>query len=160
MKCCSFCPWQATIGKFLTWIYILHDLTRRLQNKQCDVALNSAVNSKWLVSPSKNLSLDGQTLVKDLRDVIDTSKLLFLTKNAGELLQEFIWDAQHITGEDFAKISGPVDRDSARQDADKAAEGFRTLGTLLITNGEFRKLCKFSTRLLHVSRYSYPIAAL
>ncbi|OKL55884.1 hypothetical protein UA08_08946 [Talaromyces atroroseus] len=109
-------------------------------NKQCDVALNSAVNSKWLASPSKQLSLDGQTLVKDLRDVIDKSKLLFLTKNEGELLQEFIWEAQHITGEDFQKISGPVDKDFARQDADKAAEGFRTLGTLLITNGEFRKL--------------------
>jgi hypothetical protein len=109
-------------------------------NKQCDVALNSAIKSKWLSSPSKDLSEEGQTLVKDLRDVIDKTKLLFLTKNEGELLQEFIWDAQHITGEEFQRVTGPIGKESARGDADRAAEGFKTLGTLLVTNGEFRKL--------------------
>lgn len=89
------------------------------------------------------MSEDGQILVRDLRDVIDKAKLLFLTKNEGELLQEFIWDAQQITGEEFQKITGPVNKESARGDADRAAEGFKTLGTLLITNGEFRKLCMF-----------------
>jgi hypothetical protein len=109
-------------------------------NKQCDVALNSAAKSKWLTSPSKELSQDGQTLVRDLRDVIEKAKVLFLTKNDGELLQEFIWDAQQLTPDDFQRISGPVDKESARQYGDQAAEGFKTLGTLLITNGEFRKL--------------------
>ncbi|KAH8704121.1 hypothetical protein BGW36DRAFT_287197 [Talaromyces proteolyticus] len=109
-------------------------------NKQCDVALNSAANSKWLTSPSTELSEDGRTLVNDLRAVIEQTKLLFLTKNQGELLQEFIWDAQHITADDTHKLTSPVQRDAAQQDATKAAEGFKTLGTLLITNGEFRKL--------------------
>lgn len=117
-------------------------------NKQCDVALNSAINSKWLSSPSKKLSDDGRVLVKDLRDVIEKTKLLFLTKNEGELLQEFIWDAQHLTGEDFAAISTPTDKETARQHGDKAAEGFKTLGTLLITNGEFRKLLSDAVILL------------
>ncbi|PCG95879.1 Hypothetical protein PENO1_071150 [Penicillium occitanis (nom. inval.)] len=117
-------------------------------NKQCDVALNSAIKSKWLSSPSKELSEEGRTLVKDLRDVIDKTKLLFLTKNEGELLQEFIWDAQQITGEEFQRISGPVSKESARGDADRAAEGFKTLGTLLITNGEFRKLLSDAVVLL------------
>ncbi|EED14903.1 conserved hypothetical protein [Talaromyces stipitatus ATCC 10500] len=117
-------------------------------NKQCDVALNSAIKSKWLSSPSKELSEDGRTLVKDLRDVIDKTKLLFLTKNEGELLQEFIWDAQQITGEEFRGASGPVNKESASQDADRAAEGFKTLGTLLITNGEFRKLLSDAVVLL------------
>jgi hypothetical protein len=113
--------------------------------------LNSAIKSKWLSSPSKELSEEGQTLVKDLRDVIDKTKLLFLTKNEGELLQEFIWDAQQITGEEFQRISGPVSKESARGDADRAAEGFKTLGTLLITNGEFRKLCEFKVSKLLTS---------
>lgn len=117
-------------------------------NKQCDVALNSAIKSKWLSSPSKELSEEGRTLVKDLRDVIDKTKLLFLTKNEGELLQEFIWDAQQITGEEFQRISGPISKESARGDADRAAEGFKTLGTLLITNGEFRKLLSDAVVLL------------
>lgn len=104
--------------------------------------MNSAINSKWLTSPSKDLSEDGRVLVNDLRDVMEKAKLLFLTKNDGELLQEFIWDAQHISGEDLQKISGPVGKETSRQDADRAAEGFKTLGTLIITNGEFRKLCK------------------
>lgn len=119
-----------------------HDiyLTTAQQNKQCDVALNSAANSKWLTSPSSELSDDGKTLVKDLRDVIEQTKNLFLSKNEGELLQEFIWEAQQITGEDLQKFASPVKKDTAQQDANKAAEGFKTLGTLLITNGEFRKL--------------------
>lgn len=115
------------------------------------MALNSAIKSKWLTSPSKELSEDGRTLVQDLRNVIEQSKLLFLTKNEGELLQEFIWDAQQLTGEDFQRFSGPVDKESARQDADRAAQGFRTLGTLLITNGEFRKLCAWPVCLLILS---------
>lgn len=138
----SFCQRKTPIGtdQLLT---TCERVTDNYQNKQCDVALNSAIKSKWLSSPSKELSEDGQILVRDLRDVIDKAKLLFLTKNEGELLQEFIWDAQQITGEEFQKITGPVNKESARGDADRAAEGFKTLGTLLITNGEFRKLCMF-----------------
>ncbi|CRG83112.1 putative protein C32A11,02c [Talaromyces islandicus] len=117
-------------------------------NKQCDVALNSAANSKWLTSPSSELSDDGKTLVKDLRDVIEQSKNLFLSKNEGELLQEFIWEAQRITGDDFQKFASPVNKGVAQQDANKAAEGFKTLGTLLITNGEFRKLLSDAVVLL------------
>ncbi|QKX64203.1 uncharacterized protein TRUGW13939_11376 [Talaromyces rugulosus] len=117
-------------------------------NKQCDVALNSAANSKWLTSPSSELSDEGKTLVKDLRNIIEQSKNLFLSKNEGELLQEFIWEAQHISGEDFQKLSSPVNKDAAQQDANKAAEGFKTLGTLLITNGEFRKLLSDAVVLL------------
>lgn len=143
---------KATIGK-LQPLNTRNHMTEinNDQNKQCDVALNSATKSKWLSSPAKELSEDGQILVKDLRDVIDKTKLLFLTKNEGELLQEFIWDAQQLTGEDFQRISGPFSKESARGDADKAAEGFKTLGTLLITNGEFRKLRKFGVSYLYSS---------
>ncbi|OQE43179.1 hypothetical protein PENCOP_c003G04512 [Penicillium coprophilum] len=111
-------------------------------NKQCDIALNSALNSKALRTPSKELSSDGKTLVADLRNVIDAAKKMLLVKNEGELLQDFIWQAQKISGGDVeGKGPGlPIDRESSQQDASKAIDGLKTLGTLMITNGEFRKL--------------------
>lgn len=72
--------------------------------------------------------------------MIEQAKLLFLSKNEGETLQEFIWDAQNITAEDFQRLDGTVSKEEAQQHANQAAEGFKSLGTLLITNGEFRKL--------------------
>ncbi|KAL1997027.1 hypothetical protein VTN49DRAFT_7892 [Thermomyces lanuginosus] len=117
-------------------------------NKQCDVAMNSVIDSKWLSSPSTDLSEEGRRLVQDLREVLQQAKLLFLSKNEGELLQEFIWNAQHISGGDLQKISAPADKERTKQDADRATEGFRTLGTLIITNGEFRKLLSDAVTLL------------
>lgn len=112
--------------------------------------MNSAITSKALSSPPKELSSEGQALVKDLRVVIDEAKKLILSKNEGQLLQEFIWEAQRIgTGEAPVQPDVPVSKESAQQDADKAVQGLKTLGTLLITNGEFRKLCKWT--LLKVS---------
>ncbi|KAB2581323.1 uncharacterized protein LTHEOB_9664 [Lasiodiplodia theobromae] len=111
-------------------------------NKQIDVALNSALASKPLASPSKKLSADGQKLVGDLRDVIEAAKLLVLTKNDGNLLQDFIWQTQQIHGGDAKAPNAPIDKDTARQHGNEALEGLRTLGTLIISNGQFRKLLK------------------
>lgn len=109
-------------------------------NKQCDVALNSALNSKALAKPSQELSEEGRVLVQDVRKVIEESKKLILSKNDGQLLQEFIWDAQRISADDVQKPQIAGTRDSAEQDAAKAKEGLKSLGTLIITNGEFRKI--------------------
>ncbi|KAJ5415889.1 hypothetical protein N7465_004584 [Penicillium sp. CMV-2018d] len=111
-------------------------------NKQCDIALNSALNSKALKSPSTELSSDGKTLVADLRNVIDAAKKMLLVKNEGELLQDFVWQAQKISAGnvDVNRPGLPVDKETGQQDASKAVEGLKTLGTLMITNGEFRKL--------------------
>lgn len=110
-------------------------------NKQCDVALNSALNSKALASPPKDLSEEGRVLVEDLRKVIEQAKKLILSKNEGQLLQEFIWQAEHISPEDLQeKPDVPLNKESAQQDGKQASEGLKTLGNLLITNGEFRKL--------------------
>ncbi len=80
--------------------------------------------------------------MQDLRKVIEESKKLILSKNDGQLLQEFIWDAQRISGDDVQKPQIAGTRDSAEQDAAKAKEGLKSLGTLIITNGEFRKIRK------------------
>jgi hypothetical protein len=117
-------------------------------NKQIDVALNSALASKPLSSPSKKLSADGQTLVADLKDVIEQAKILLLTKNDGNLLQDFIWQTQQISGGNAQVPGAPVDKETAKQHGNEALEGLRTLGTLIISNGQFRKLLNDAVVLL------------
>lgn len=94
-----------------------------------------------LTNPPKELSEEGRHLVADLRDVIEKAKLLLLTKNEGNLLQDFIWQTQHISSGDAQKPGAPLDKETAKQHGNEALDGLRTLGTLVISNGQFRKLC-------------------
>lgn len=107
--------------------------------------MNTALEWKGLNTPSQRLSAEGRLLVSDLKDVIQKAKTLFLTKNEGNLLQDFIWQSQHIGAGDASTPNAPLSKDTAKQHGQEALEGFRTLGTLLITNGQFRKLRKSST---------------
>ncbi|KAJ5138565.1 uncharacterized protein N7515_003413 [Penicillium bovifimosum] len=109
-------------------------------NKQCDIALNTALNSKALTSPPSELSADGKTLVADLRNVIDEAKKMLLVKNEGELIQDFVYQATKISAGDAKRPQVPLNKETGQQDAERALEGLKTLGTLMITNGEFRKL--------------------
>ena len=112
----------------------------RLQNDQIDIALNSFLQTKALSKPSDKLSSEGKQLVEDTRNVVEEAKKLLLSKNEGNLLQDFIWQT---TKYDYKSIQGPdapVSKDVAKRDGDEALQGLRTLGTLLITNGQFRKL--------------------
>lgn len=111
------------------------------QNKQVDVALNSALASRPLANPSSKLSSEGRHLVADLREVIEQAKFLLLTKNEGNLLQDFIWQTQNLSGGNVALPGAPIDKNAAQQHGNQALDGLRTLGTLLISNGQFRKLC-------------------
>lgn len=117
-------------------------------NEQIDVALNSFLQSKALANPSKRLSPEGQELVADLKDVVTQTKKLFLSKNEGNLLQDFIWQTQQFDPNAVSVPNAPIDKETAKQHGDKVLEGFRTLGTLIITNGQFRKLLNDATILL------------
>ena len=75
--------------------------------------------------------------------MVEQAKVLLLTKNDGNLLQDFIWQTQQLSGGNVQKPGAPVDKATAKQHGNEALEGLRTLGTLLISNGQFRKLCKF-----------------
>lgn len=112
--------------------------------------MNSALASKPLAAPSKKLSAEGQKLVADLREVIEQAKVLLLTKNQGNLLQDFIWQTQQISGGNASKPNAPIDKDTAKQHGNQALEGLRTLGTLIISNGQFRKLCTYMFIMLPV----------
>ncbi|KAF8421047.1 hypothetical protein EV426DRAFT_226581 [Tirmania nivea] len=115
-------------------------------NKQIDVALNSFISSKQLKSPNSALSGEGKGLLQDFKDIVEQAKLLLLTKNHGELLQEFIWHAEQLgrAGQAPSGLAGnaslPVSKDTAQEDKQQGLEGLRTLGTLIISNGQFRKL--------------------
>ena len=104
--------------------------------------MNSALEWRGLTSPSSKLSSEGKHLIADLRDVIEKTKIMLLTKNDGNLIQDFIWQTQGIGHNGVQKPGLPVDKDTANQHGQQAVEGLRTLGTLIITNGQFRKLRK------------------
>lgn len=113
-----------------------------VQNDQIDVALNSFLASPALSKPSEKLSSEGKSLVADVRDVVTQAKKLLLSKNEGNLLQDFIWQTQEFDPKAVGTPNAPVNKETAKQHGDKALQGLRTLGTLIITNGQFRKLCK------------------
>ncbi|KAF2138726.1 uncharacterized protein K452DRAFT_290378 [Aplosporella prunicola CBS 121167] len=117
-------------------------------NKQIDVALNSALVSRALSSPSKKLSPEGQKLVGDVKEVIEAAKILLLTKNEGNLLQDFIWQTQLTGADNTSTPRASIGRDEARQHGNEALDGLRTLGTLILSNGQFRKLLSDATVLL------------
>ncbi|RDL35454.1 Uncharacterized protein BP5553_07385 [Venustampulla echinocandica] len=117
-------------------------------NEQIDIALNSFLASKPLSAPSKKLSAEGQALVKDARDVVEQAKYLLLSKNQGNLLQDFIWQTHMIEGGNATGVKAPVGKDTREQHGNEALEGLRTLGTLMISNGQFRKLLNDATVLI------------
>ncbi|KAF9877521.1 hypothetical protein CkaCkLH20_05221 [Colletotrichum karsti] len=117
-------------------------------NDQIDIALNSFLASKALSTPPEKLSPEGKALVADARDVVQQAKFLLLSKNQGNLLQDFIWQTEQFDPKAVDVPGAPVNKDVAQQHGDKAVQGLRTLGTLLITNGQFRKLLKDASVLL------------
>jgi hypothetical protein len=117
--------------------------TNSTKNQQIDIALNSALESPQLSAPPEKLSADGKKLVADLRDVVEKAKLLLLSKNQGNLLQEFIWETEQLNVKDTKLPQTPVEKDVAKQHGNEVLRGVRTLGTLIITNGQFRKLRKY-----------------
>ncbi|KAH6976046.1 hypothetical protein BKA56DRAFT_74714 [Ilyonectria sp. MPI-CAGE-AT-0026] len=117
-------------------------------NDQIDIALSSFLASKALSNPPEKLSDDGKTLVQDTRDVIQQAKYLLLSKNDGNLIQDFIWQTTQFDPKSVKAPGAPVTKEAAKKDGEDALQGLRTLGTLLITNGQFRKLLQDCTVLL------------
>ena len=92
--------------------------------------------------PSQRLSPEGRQIVEDVRNVVVDGKNLVLVKNEGNLIQDFLWDAEHLDRPQVQQPEGIVGRDTAKQHGQQTAEGLKTLGTLIVTNGQFRKLRK------------------
>ncbi|EGU77468.1 hypothetical protein FOQG_06126 [Fusarium oxysporum f. sp. raphani 54005] len=114
-------------------------------NDQIDVALSSFLASRALSGRHEKLSAEGQELVKDAANAIKQAKYLLLSKNEGNLIQDFIWQTTQFDPKSVNTPNAPISKDAAKQDGDQALEGLRTLGQLLITNGQFRKLLSDAT---------------
>ena len=110
--------------------------------------MNSFLASPQLASPSDKLSPEGKHLIADSRDVIEQAKHLLLSKNEGNVLQDFIWHSTQIAGGSAQLPGAPVDKQTAQQHGNQALDGLRTLGTLLISNGQFRKLREYLVQCL------------
>lgn len=120
-------------------------------NKQIDIALSSFANHKKLKNPNPKLSDEGKVILQDFRTVIEEAKRLLLTKNHDEVLQEFIYNATLLgqKGGPQTELPGaPIEKTEADRHKQQGMEGLRTLGQLIITNGQFRKLLNDATILL------------
>lgn len=112
-------------------------------NKQIDVALSSLTAHKKLRTPNEKLSPEGRVLLDDFRNVVEEAKRLLLVKNHDQALQEFVWATTTLGqkgGPQTTTPGAPVNKDTVNRDAEKATNGLNTLGRLMITNGQFRKL--------------------
>ncbi|KAH8096888.1 hypothetical protein BXZ70DRAFT_895650 [Cristinia sonorae] len=115
--------------------------SRMPTNEQIDRTLNYVL--KHSPVPETQLSHDGQKLVQDSRDIIETARLMVQEKNRDELFQNFIW---HTRDTDFDKAKkdpneiAPVDAEKAKSDGQQAVGHLRTLLSLVLTNAEVRKL--------------------
>ncbi|OJT01692.1 hypothetical protein TRAPUB_7748 [Trametes pubescens] len=91
----------------------------------------------------KDLSPDGQRLIQDTRDIIETAREIVQQKNADELFQNFVWHTRDVNVDHAKKDPNevvPVDKEKAKSDGQQAVKHLRTLLSLVLTNSEVRKL--------------------
>ncbi|KAI1430971.1 hypothetical protein GGR50DRAFT_682107 [Xylaria sp. CBS 124048] len=141
---------EADINRKLQFygIFKAFQLGKVPSNDQIDVALNSFISSRAMSNPSNRLSPEGRELIASFVNAVKHSQRLLLSKNEGNLLQDFIWQTQQFDASTINPPNSPLSKEEAKQHGDTVLQGLRTLGTLLITNGQFRKLLNDATVLM------------
>lgn len=94
--------------------------TKLPSNDQIEALLNDVITR--MKRPNERLSPEGQNLLKELTDVAEKGRVLLRTKNRNEEIQNFISLANCSSG------------------GDQSVQELKILGSLLITNSQFRKL--------------------
>ncbi|KAI0373547.1 hypothetical protein BV20DRAFT_937833 [Pilatotrama ljubarskyi] len=110
-------------------------------NEQLDAIIAHLSHSS--LSGSDSLSPDGQKLVSDTHDILETLRRIIAEKNADEVFQNFIWHTRDVDADRAKKDPNevvPVDRSKAKSDGQVAVQHLRTLLSLVFTNAEVRKL--------------------
>ncbi|RDX45619.1 hypothetical protein OH76DRAFT_1558936 [Lentinus brumalis] len=110
-------------------------------NDQLDSMLGH-LNDTFLTK-SDSLSPEGQKLVQDTSDVVDTLRALIREKNADEVLQNFVWHTRDVNLDQAKKDPNevlPVQGGKVKSDGQQAVQHLRTLLSLVFTNAEVRKL--------------------
>ncbi|KEI39762.1 uncharacterized protein L969DRAFT_17670 [Mixia osmundae IAM 14324] len=111
-------------------------------NKQIDQILRYTLENSPI--DQSKLSSDGKLLINDTQKIIDTLRKMVVDKNEDELFQSFLYntrkvDTEHVKGK-LSEVGPNASKEDAQSDADQAAEHLRTLGKLIWTNSEFRKI--------------------
>lgn len=110
-------------------------------NNQINETLDYAIRTSPV--DLDKLSPDGKLLVEDVRDILETARMIIAEKNDGELFQNFAFSTRKGDPSRGAKSKSelmPADKKDFQQDASEAAAHLRTLITLFATNSEARKL--------------------
>ncbi|KAN0107712.1 Protein of unknown function (DUF4449) domain containing protein [Russula decolorans] len=89
------------------------------------------------------LSPEGRKLIQDCRDIIETARIIVQKKNSDELFQNFLWNTNSMDLSNGRKDPNevlPVEKSKVQDDRRQAARHLRTLGDLIATNSEVRKI--------------------
>ena len=106
------------------------------------------------------LSPEGRKLIQDCRDIIETARVIVRKKNSDELFQSFLWntnsvdlsnarkDPNEVLSVEKSKVQNDNRRGRCRSSSsslayprrDSAARHLRTLGDIIVTNSEVRKI--------------------
>lgn len=117
-------------------------------NEQIDITLNSFLSQ--IKQPNKDLSAEGKDLTRAFADVVSKAKLLLLSKNNEEQLQNFIYETSGAvkTTDKSASVDGSGISGPSQGAQENAMKNLRTVGMLLVSNGQFRKLLSDFTLIL------------
>ncbi|KDN53599.1 hypothetical protein K437DRAFT_241804 [Tilletiaria anomala UBC 951] len=107
-------------------------------NEQIDNALRYTIQQSP-IDVSK-LSPDGQRLIADVREIIETARQMVLQKNSHEEFQKFLFASRKADVTDRVGVKAPVAKEDAQNDAETAGKALRSLIKLFLRNGELRKL--------------------
>ncbi|CEJ60950.1 hypothetical protein PMG11_09504 [Penicillium brasilianum] len=101
--------------------------------------LRTLLASDVLNLRNQDIGSVGRLLVRDARLLITVLIEFLREKNEGDLLQEFLWRLARSRVEvDAGRVVGSAKRVKARADTKAAYDSFRTVGSLLLTNADFR----------------------
>ncbi|KAI0279401.1 hypothetical protein BGY98DRAFT_968754 [Russula aff. rugulosa BPL654] len=110
-------------------------------NGQIDSALRYVLEQSSV--DQDQLSPEGRKLIQDCRDIIETARIIVREKNSDELFQNFLWNTSSVDLSSARKGPNevlPVDKSKVEDDRRQAARHLRTLGDLIATNSEVRKI--------------------
>jgi len=110
-------------------------------NAQIDHTLNYVLNHSPV--DQDKLSPEGRKLVQDVKEIIETARVIVQEKNGDELFQNFVWHTRDVDADKLKRDPKdvlPEKQPDAASDKEQAVQHLRTLLNLILTNSEARKL--------------------
>lgn len=108
-------------------------------NEQTIVNLRTLLASDVLNPNNKELSESGRLLIRNCRTWLKLFIELLQHKNSQDQIQDFVWNlTKSRVSLDINDIAYSASKVKARAEAQAAYESFRTVGSLLLANSDFR----------------------